>query len=195
MKPHFITIYYGWNDHWKSFGIEDKAIGKYILASYSNIRIVQLVNNAIFSFKRRNDEKKQRRSNPRRVPLADYRYNLLEMVRIAKKNDITPILITAPSSHVRGNEPAYLKRRFLKNLHELVPLHREYVQVVRDVSAAEGVHLVDLYAKFYQYPRKDIEEYFFRDGIHLKEKGNQKMAALIYEYLVKNNLNAQLMEN
>ncbi len=31
MRPRYVTIDYGWNDHWTSFGIEDKEMGKYNL--------------------------------------------------------------------------------------------------------------------------------------------------------------------
>ena len=28
MKPRAVTIYYGWNDHWVNYGLEDKMIGE-----------------------------------------------------------------------------------------------------------------------------------------------------------------------
>lgn len=193
MKPRFITMYYGWNDHWTSFGIEDKEIGNFnlehsalLLEAFNNVRLVQLVNKAAFAFKQASTEKDQRK--PERVSLSDFRSNLLQMVRLARNNGIVPILITAPSSHKKGEEPAYLARRWLNDLRELVPVHREYVQVVRDVSSAEGVPLIDLFAEFDQMSRTELDKFFTKDGIHLTSEGNKEIAGYIYDHLAGNGM-------
>lgn len=194
MQPRFITMYYGWNDHWASFGIEDKEIGKFnlehstlMLETFSKARIVQLVNKAVFALKQDAGDENKRR--PERVSLADFRSNLVQMVRLARDNGIVPILITAPSSHRKGAEPAYLKLRWLNDLNELVPLHGQYVQVLREISSAEGVPLIDLYAEFDKMPKAELDLFFLKDGIHLTREGNQKIAEFIYAYLAANNLN------
>ena len=191
MKPRLITIYYGWNDHWASFGIEDKEIGKFnlehstlMLETFSKLRIVQLINKALFAVKQKSGAESKRR--PERVSLADFRSNLLQMVHIAKQNDIVPVLITAPSSHRKGEEPAYLKLRWLNDLNELVPLHSQYAQVLRDISASEGVPLIDLYAEFNKMPKAVLERLFMKDGIHLTNEGNTKIAEFIYAYFKVN---------
>ncbi|HEX9656559.1 MAG TPA: hypothetical protein VGB89_06570 [Bacteroidota bacterium] len=57
MRPRAVTILFGWNDHWTTFGIEGKDIGKVNLEQpawllqLSEFRVVQLVNRAIFSLK------------------------------------------------------------------------------------------------------------------------------------------------
>ena len=193
MQPRFITIYYGWNDHWASFGIEDKEIGKFnlehstlMLETLSKARIVQLVNKAVFALKQGTGTKSQRR--PERVSLNDFRSNIVQMVRLARDNGIIPILITAPSSHRKGSEPDYLKLRWLNNLTELVPLHGQYVQALRDVSSTEGAPLIDLFAEFDKMSKAELDLYFLKDGIHLTPKGNHKIAEFIYAYLAANNL-------
>ncbi len=105
LHPKIITIYYGWNDHWKSFGLEDKNLGQYnlahpvlvTLAAFSRIRIFQLFNYFLLNIRTRQDKSEF----PERVSLADFRNNLCHMVQIAKNNDIIPVLITAPSSHTK----------------------------------------------------------------------------------------------
>ncbi len=191
MMPRFVTIYYGWNDHWTSYGIEDKDIGKFNLEVFSEVRIVQLFNNTVFALKRK--VTKQEKRKPERVSLSDYRSNLLQMVQTARNNGVIPILISAPSSHKEGEEPDYLAERWLYDLHELVPLHKEYVQIVRDISSKEDVPLIDLYAEFERLSQEDIDIFFQEDGIHLTEEGNRKIAEFIYEYFVRNHLDNRLV--
>ena len=193
MMPRVVTIFYGWNDHWASFGIEDKEIGKFniehptfLLKSSANSRVVQLVNRAIFTLKQSTTVRNNRR--PERVSLSDFSSNLLQMVEIARGSGLTPILLTAPSSHKKGEEPAYLARRWLNDLQELVPLHQKYVQAVRDIASKENVLLIDLDAEFDQLPQEDLNQLFTKDGIHLTKEGNKKIAEFMYEGLVRNDL-------
>ena len=193
LKPRFITIYYGWNDHWTSFGIEDKDIGKFnlehpvfLMDVFDNVRIAQLINKVVFTLQQKTSTEDQRR--PERVSISDYRSNLNQMVQLAKSNDIIPILITAPSSHKQGREPAYLTRRWLNDLSELVPLHKQYVEAVRDLSTGEGVPLIDLYQEFGRMSQAELDRYFLKDGIHLTPEGNMKIAEIIYRYLANSGM-------
>ncbi len=193
MLPRFVTIYYGWNDHWTSFGIEDKEMGKYNLEYstlqlevFSDVRVIQLFNKAIFVLERSATEQDEQK--PERVSLADFSSNLLKMIRIARDNGIIPLLLTAPSSHKKGQEPDYLAERWLNDLNELVPIHKKYVQTVRDISSKEDVPLIDLFAEFERLTQEELEKFFQKDGIHLTDKGNKKIAEFIYKYLVRNDL-------
>ena len=197
MLPRFVTIYYGWNDHWTSFGIEDKEMGKYNLEHstlqldfFSDIRVVQLFNKANFVLKRNITE--QDVPKPERVSLADFKSNLLQMVQIARESGIVPLLLTAPSSHKKGEEPEYLAERWLNDLNKLVPIHKKYVQAVRDISSNEDVLLIDLFAEFERLPQEDIIKFFQKDGIHLTEQGHKKIAEFIYNYFVRNDLHNRL---
>jgi len=193
MKPRIVTLYYGWNDHWASFGLEDKYIGKFnlglpnILMKLSKkSRLAQLINKSIYSLKLPAFD--PNKGWPPRVSLPDFSSHLRQMVKIARDNDIIPILLTAPTSHQIGKEPEYLGDRWLKNLDDLVPLHKSYVQAVRDVSSEENVPMIDLYTEFQQLPEEDWRNYFLDDGIHLTKEGNQKIAEFIYNYLRSKNI-------
>lgn len=199
MRPRVITIYYGWNDHWTSFGIEDKVIGQFnlehprFLLTLSRARIVQLINRAIFNLKNPDMGRNQRR--PERVSLSDFTSNLIQMSRIARDQDVIPVFLTAPSSHREGDEPAYLAARWVNNLHELVPLHYKYVQAVRDAASKEHVLLIDLYESFRRLPREEQLKCFQLDGIHLTEMGNRKIAEFMYDYFSKNDLIDRLIDD
>ena len=192
IRPRAITIYYGWNDHWNYFGLQDKDVARFLRSEnvgvFSRLRTVRLINKALLTRKEIFAEPGQVR-----VSLDDFRDNLRQMVRIARENDIIPILLTAPTSHQPGQEPTWLDKRWLTNIEDLTPLHRRYVQAVREVAAAENATLVDLHREFDQLPRRDLESLFNEDGIHLRFAGNRKIAKLIDRRLDEAGLYRQII--
>ena len=176
LRPHVITIYYGWNDHWIAFGKPDEAAHPSALSFWltEHVRLMQLIVKLRFPSRASEDVY--------RVPRDRYRANLEEMIRLARQAGIRPVLITAPSAHVRGHEPAYLARRHLRNLADLVPLHRSYVQATREAAAAAGGEVCDAAAKFETLP-PPIRRYFSGDGIHLSDRGSRALADMVTDCL------------
>ena len=188
MRPKAITIYFGWNDHWEHFGLEDKDAARF-LKEPPWLRMVELAERAFVVSKRFFG------TSIYRVPLPDFRANLRRMVRIARDNDIIPILLTAPTSIRRGREPDYLSERWLSNLDDLVPLHQRYVQAVRDVAAEEDAPLVDLHQEFNQLSRQELKQIVKGDGIHLTSAGHRKVAELIDRHLLRTGLYQQIVQD
>lgn len=193
LHPLVVTIYYGWNDHWIGFGIQDKEIGKLrspLFTLLEHSRFIQLLVKAVISL---GQDKKE--APPLRVSEADFRDNLRSMIATAKANGITPVLLTAPSSHQKGKEPAYLRQRHLKNLSELIPLHQRYVSIVREVAAETGAPLCDLAADFASLPPEEVSRrYFSTDGIHLTKDaggGYDHLAEFLLTCFEKHKLFAQ----
>ena len=192
MRPKAITIYFGWNDHWINYGLEDKHAARFIRQAhspatarpfYAELRTIQLADRTLSAARSFFAE-----HSPRRVSLADFRANLRQMVRIAREHGVIPILLTAPTSHQVGQEPRYLAERWLTNLEELVPLHRRYVDVVRSVALGEDAQLVDLHREFDQLPGEELKRLFISDGIHLTPEGVRKVAEVIDRHLVQADL-------
>ena len=93
-----------------------------------------------------------------RVPLADYRRNLEEFVRLCRDAGSRPVLLTRP---YRGESIApdhWLAGAALYN------------QATRDVAAGGGVDLVDVYEAFRGAPE------LFTDESHFTMRGHQRMA-------------------
>ena len=180
MHPRIVTIYYGWNDHWNNFGIEDGERGRLDLDP-TGVRVLQLVDRVRFAMSAGD-------ARGERVPLPDFSANLTRMVRAARAAGIVPVLVTAPSSHRRGQEPEYLRERYLDDLEQLVPLHTAYVEAVREVGAAEGVAVLDLHRAISGLRADELDPLFLEDGIHLTPQGNQLIAELLYECLLENDL-------
>jgi hypothetical protein len=96
------------------------------------------------------------------------------MIKLARDNEIVPVLITAPSSHTEGNEPGYLTDRWLNDLEDLIPIHQKYVNIVREVVEEHSVVVIDLVKEFENLPtNEDRRDYFLKDGIHLTSEGKK----------------------
>ena len=184
--PETVTIYFGWNDHWATFGIPDKEMSSYHLEHprvltwlTERSRVAQLVNRAFFA------ERFDGLTDELRVSLDDFEANLVSMVETARAHDIDPILLTAPSSHQAGDEPVYVTLRWLKDKDDLVPLHRAYVDKVREVASRLNVPLVDLFAHFEGLERDVVERAFQEDGVHLTDEGNEIIGEVLFEHFVE----------
>jgi len=180
IHPHVITVYYGWNDHWKALGLTDPEILRThrlrLLAA--DLRLAQLwlrVETAVAA---------RRSSPPNRVPAADYQANLRAIAGEARAAGIQTVFVTAPSNHVQGHEPEYLARRHVRSLAEVVPLHAQYVAMTREAAAASGAHLCDAAAAFAALPEPH-DRYFQKDGIHLTDAGDAEMARVLSACLAR----------
>lgn len=190
LQPKLITVYYGWNDHWVSFGMEDSQIGRFNreqpkwLLMANKLRIVQLAQSAIA----KPYQTDPAAPPPPRVSLEDFKSNLTEIVAIARSHGIVPVLLTAPTTHQEGHEPKYLAQRWLNDLNELVPLHRAYTHATREVARNLKVPLVDLAKRFDDLFEEDSNQrglYFQKDGIHPTPKGDRMIAQILYDYFEK----------
>ena len=192
VNPEVVTIFFGWNDHWEGFGVDDKRAAELtsapLLLTFQRLRIAQLVSKALLSRQVRAEKLDLIGARPMRVSLPDFQTNLEEMIATARANDIVPVLITAPTSHKRGEEPEHLKARVIADLSKLVPLHQEYVAVVRQVAEEQGVLLFDLADAFAKLPREELLTYMMKDGIHFTTQGGMKVGELLHRCLAENGL-------
>lgn len=180
LRPRFVTVNFGWNDHWIGFAVEDKdihAISRSPLESIQWLRTGQLLTKAHYAWRTRGRVLVQHRVAP-----GDFADNLGRIIRLARDHRIVPVLLTAPTSHRRGHEPAYLGGRWLSDLSQLVPLHQRYVDIVRDVARVHGAPLCDLALDFAALPAQTLrDEYFMSDGIHLEPRGDEQTAEFLLD--------------
>lgn len=185
LKPRYVTIYFGWNDHWLSYGLPDKDMdfskARFPLyRTLQKLRVFQVFSMLYNQFLQHQAQQER----PVRVSAQDYHDNLTAMIKIARENGITPILITAPSSHRSGAEPVYLQDRFLKDLSQLVPLHKQYTDITRQVAREQNVLLLDLAEEFDAIPFNKLhDEYMKADGIHWRPAGSTAVAEKLYQFL------------
>lgn len=194
LEPDFITVLYGWNDHWLAQGFSDNEqtpVGKNLAEIQSFLgcsRIYQLINSIQYSIREELnsfsrsvvDESKVKY----RVSLEDYRENLQQIIELARKNGIEIILLTAPLGAVEGQIPPYLlEMKFVRQPDELIPLHQSYNQVVRQVAREEGVPLVDIELTFEERRGEGFFDDPEKEIIHPNEKGFQLIAQEIYKFI------------
>jgi len=174
LRPQVVTVYYGWNDHWMALGPPDADIkhNRALMWLMDHLRIVQLL------FKVRQGFAGAASERPNRVDLATYQATLTQMVNAIHKSGAQAVLITAPSNHTPGAEPEYLKKRHLRRLEDLIPVHQTYVEATRRAAAASGAVLCDAAADFAALPQPR-SRYFRRDGIHLSDAGDRRLAQLL----------------
>jgi len=185
LAPAVVTLYYGWNDHWIGFGIEDKNVAlvrKVFGGRWSQLRVVQLATKATVAFGARET------AYPNRVSLDDFENNLRGMIAAARTHGIKPLLVTAATSHREGHEPEALGLRWLRDLSELIPLHQSYIEAVRRIAEETESALCDTAADFADLPRAEIERSFLDDGIHLTAEGDQRLAGMLYTCLEEQGL-------
>jgi len=179
LRPCVVTICFGWNDHWLSIGLSDREIervNRSVLGRIQSLRLGQWLLKGYVALVREKDR-------PRvRVSEAEFHENLVAMVQTAKRAGVVPVLITAPSSHERGREPAYLAGRWVARLSDLVLLHQRYVSIVRQVAGEQGVALCDLAADLDSLETQDARgACFYQDGIHYTPEGNAWVARHLFE--------------
>lgn len=181
LRPRFVTIYYGWNDHWVALGPPDDEArpNGFEFWMSQHLRLYEMLVKARLGHAQRNLA-----TRPNRVSLERYHANLAAMAQEIAKWGGRPILITAPSSHEPGHEPEYLAQRHVRSLGEVVPLHQSYVKETRASAAESGALLCDAAAAFERLP-PPIATYFMRDGIHLSEEGNRRMSDLVHDCLLR----------
>jgi lysophospholipase L1-like esterase len=176
LHPRVVTVYFGWNDHWMALGPVDAEATPGPLTWWltQHLRIAQLVAAAALRL-----ETSAVASRPNRVPLADYGANLRAMADLARHAGVILVFITAPSNHVRGAEPAYLAERHLRSLADLVPLHRAYEDATREAARRSGSALCDAAQAFDQLDAGARRAAFRRDGIHLTDEGDRRLASIV----------------
>lgn len=193
IRPRVVTIYFGWNDHWNSVGLTDKEVMEFNASPLFHLhalRLMQLFTRGYVGWQRLRQSQL-----PLRVPLQNFRENLAEMVNLAREIGAVPVLLTAPEGHQRGHEPEQLAGRWITDLSQLIPLHREYAEAVRAVAREKNAVLCDLAAEFEKLPPDVVHDELFQpDGVHLTNDGDRQIAGFLFRCFQENGLFERLLE-
>ncbi|MCU0611562.1 MAG: GDSL-type esterase/lipase family protein [Candidatus Eisenbacteria bacterium] len=166
LRPRIITALFGWNDHWRGWGIEDKRVSAYnrTFYRYRQVRLMQLFAKGWVASLNRD-------ARSLRVSPEVFRLNLTQMVDFSVERGIVPVLMTAPTPVWDGDgdtDPGSPGTTATQDdtRGDWLPVHRQYVSIVREVAAARGAHLCDLAASFDSLPASRVSELFPWDDIH-----------------------------
>ena len=126
-----------------------------------------------------------------RVPLADFRENVIRFVREARARKLEPVLITplALMSNryyhwvSRGKSAEAILHYLRDDLESISRWQERYANVLRDVSVSEGCLLEDV--RSWMLNRLEYPSLICRDGIHPNEAGHATLADIIDEHCGK----------
>ncbi len=180
LHPRVVVVYFGWNDHWMALGLTDPELRRAqpLLWLSERLRLVRLLMKVRMGIRARNP------ARPNRVPPDRYLENLKTMSALASSTGAVPILVTAPSNHVAGHEPAQLQDRHLQRLSDLVPVHRQYVELTRQAARDSGAFLCDAAREFDELT-EDRAALFMNDGIHFTPRGDAILARIVSDCIAR----------
>lgn len=164
--PDLVIAWFGINDFAPAYWYADKNQKMHQDAHDENIyiksKLFEILNNNV-----RIREAIKKRIE--RVSPDDFYANLIEMQRIAHKNNFEIVFIVPFQVDLKKNEIVY-KERYLRKMQHLRKEHHAHI-----CNLAEC------------FKDENIKEYFV-DTCHPNEKGNEKIAQAVYEFLQKEEL-------
>ena len=126
-----------------------------------------------------------------RVPLPDFKNNLIRFVREARDRGLKPVLVT-PLAMIsyrycqwvsRGRNAAAILHYLRDDPESIGRWQEKYADAVREAAVGEGCPLLDLRAALIK--RLDYPSLFCEDGIHPNENGHAVMAEILMEQCEK----------
>lgn len=172
LHPRLVTVYLGWNDHWRAPATERVFRRLRHWAERSNLAALLL--RAQWSLW--SDSPVWR---PLRwfsiVPLGQFKSNLRAIIDDARLSGATVVLITPPAEgRLAKDGQGFFASHSLRELDD----HPLYVEAVRQVAAEGGVGLVDFERELRVRSGEDPRR-FFVDFVHPNGEGNRLLASLL----------------
>jgi len=188
-------VYFGWNDHWLANGAPDSKriavqaelsrFDRFVGFVREHSRLMQGLVQLQVGLRRWGDPV----SSELRVPVEEYRSNLVEIERRLSALGMPVVLLTAPTTHYLFGAPESLVQdRFAIDTDSVPRLHRAYNQVVREVARETGAQLLDLERDLFELSPKRLSRIFTDDGIHFSDDGIQFVSRRIARFLRERSL-------
>lgn len=185
LEPDFVTLYYGWNDHWWGGRMPDRArLGVPMAPAratlYGLLKKKRFGQWLLARMPSAAEPAVSQKDGYLRVPPEEYAQTLTSFIAQIRAAGAVPILMTAP----RRERPADLlvERGNASSVEEIIRLHDQYVDLTRQVARENDVPLLDLAAHFDALDKGILMQ---ADGIHMTRAGLDLIADLLYEKLVR----------
>jgi len=183
LEPDIVTLFYGWNDHWRARKEDSKRMAWRATSAWQGKLVEALKKKRFFQYlvKRATPDYENVLQSDEfvlRVPPPEYRSNLLRFLKEIEKTGAVPILIAPP----RGEKltPILVKNRQAESVESAIKLHDEYLQILYEVAEKTGTTLIDLPRIF---SSEDEATLFSDDGIHFQREGRKRIAREIEKKL------------
>ena len=189
LDPDLVVVYFGWNDHWRAYQapnaerVVDAPMSrpeKALDFVQQRVRLLQGMSKmrAIVT-----GSGETKRLNEFQVPAPMYRQNLLTIKSVFDQRRTPVIFITAPTSFYRLGVPDRLtfERDFVVDREQLIPTHRHYNQIVRDLARETGAYVLDLESELAEL--ENPHTVFLDDGIHFQREGLFLVARRLTDFI------------
>jgi lysophospholipase L1-like esterase len=180
LKPDYVVIMYGWNDHWLSPLPDSSRMARELSpgrAKLYGILRAKRFGRLLLSFS--NPSGRVQKTNPAgvRVPPLEYQQTLRRFVAAVRDAGATPILMTPARAVIFPR--ALVRRGQAASVEEAVRLHDEYNDIVRAVALDTGTPLIDLARML---SGEEFAGLFSDDGIHFSNRdGVARIADEVYK--------------
>lgn len=176
-RPHYVCIYYGWNDHWiLPSGYSDQ-FHYDLIHSFKLVQLVKILWARVMDVR------------DYRVPLNDYEANLTTMVQQLRANGTIPILIGAPAGYAGKAMPRWAfqfyreyYRMTAEEIKDIPQTHQAYAEATARVAKEHKAILIDIQSSL-ERRSPSLKPFFRNDLIHLKERGHAAVADEIYNQM------------
>lgn len=186
LEPDLVVVYFGWNDHWLAYGATD-AEKEFAPSGLSRLSLELHRFHLAQLFFWTGDVLAGRTDVPLdtvRVPPDQYAENLKKILEDFQEDSIPVIFITAPTSHYQLGVPDYLvEMNYVRDRNSALSLHKEYNEVVRQISQHEGSYLLDLEEGFNSLSSEELGSLFSQDGIHFTPHGLSVVAERLSNFI------------
>lgn len=185
LNPDFVTLYFGWNDHWWGGRMPDRVrlgvrMAPARAAVYDVLRKKRFGQWLLAHIPTERQQASAREDGYLRVPPDEFVDTLTRFVAAIRDAGAVPILITAP----RRERPSSMlvDRGNAASVEDIIRLHDLYVDLTRQVAKDHHANLLDLAAQFEDLDRGVLMQ---ADGIHMTRAGLDLIAEQLYEKLVQ----------
>ena len=162
----------------------EKGIGK---LTPGNVAVIEFGGNDV-DFQWEEIAQAPDREHMPQTPPQQFRKNMEEMVKMARNQKVTPVMVTLPPIDAKryfawlskGIEKKENILKWLGGVETIFKAHAAYDQIIREVACALRCHLVDVRKAFLD--KGDYNRYLCLDGIHPNEEGHALMEGVFSRY-------------
>lgn len=180
LKPDYVIIMYGWNDHWLSPLPDSSRMARELSpgrAKLYGILRARRFGQLLLSFSSLTGRVQKKDPSGVRVPPLEYRQTLTRFVAAVRDAGATPILMTP--ARAAAFPRALVRRGQAASTQEAARAHDEYNDIVRSVALETNAPLIDLARKLSGEGSAGL---FSDDGIHFSSPdGIALIAAEVYQ--------------
>ena len=187
MQPDVVSLYYGWNDHWRSELPDAYRMATLVQNGWSAYVTNKLQSKLFYQFlvkSFKSVEYQQEFDSQKfvlRVSANEYRNNLTTLVEEIRSIGALPVLITAPRNKTLS--PHLVTHEQTDTIKDAMERHERYNDICRQVASDSAVPLLDLAKIFVD---ENLYDFFTKDGIHLTRQGREYIADNLYVVIKSN---------